>query len=173
MQYPAKDAALKIVRKVASGEQTLTDEMRERFPGFVGLLDEGPRAVLVRDIEDDMMGTTDPDQLIRRIEIAGDAITFEEEDEPEKIVRRVFSPLVTMPTKQSVDWMKSLVEAKGEAFWSLPEEAREELATRLRDTLRSEDQLDETLRSSLLSLARQVRINLLPQETAPSESESE
>lgn len=173
LQVAAKDAGLALVRKVVSGELPVDDTLRDRMTDFIGLLQNGPRTSLVRDIEDDMMGLMDTDQLVRLVEIAGDEITFEREEDPEKIVRRIFSPLVTKPTEKTVAWMSSIVEGKGELFWSLQDDAKEQLATRLRDVLETDEQLDETVRTLVRNLANQLDIDLSPPSLAPPENESE
>lgn len=173
LEVSAKDAVLAFVRAVFRGEQASSDKMRERLATIVGLLENGYKTSLARDIKDDMTSLTDVDQLVRLVEVVGEEFTLENESDPEKIVRRVFSPLVRKPTAQTTRWMNRVVERKGESFWSLPDEVKKELASRLRETLKSSESQDEMVKSLLMDLASHFNIDLRQQDAAEPESQSE
>ncbi len=173
LEVPAKDAILDFIRSVVEGGQKHSDTIRGRVASIIDLLQDGYRESLVRDITDDMMGLTDADRSVRLVEIAGPEITFRHVTEPEKIVRRVFSPLVTKPTKRTIACMNNVVEGKGESFWSLPREAKGELASRLGASLHGDEEMSEELKSALEELAGRFGIDVYPQDSADAEHQPE
>lgn len=173
LQVAAKDAGLALVRKIVGGEQPPSDALHERLSDLVGLLQNGPRTSFVRDIEYDLMGLTDTDELIRHIEIVGDEIKLEQEKDSGKIVQRIFSPLMTKPTEITIAWMKNITERKGKSFWSLPDHAKQELESRFHDALADGEQQNESIRACLLDLAGSLDINLHLQDSNVSDASTD
>lgn len=160
LQVQAKDAILNYVRGFYKGKQAATDEMHERLRSLIGLLQHGYRTYLCQDFDDDILSLSDVGQMVRLVEVAGDEMSLDKVQDPDKIVRRIFSPLMTKPTNHTVNWIRKIVEHKNASFWSLSSEAKDELAIRMQSLLEENESLEQTTRSSLNELADYFGIDL-------------
>ena len=156
----ARDAILEQVRNVGAGNPTPSDEVRERLSDLLRLLPESLRNSLIRDIVDDIVGETDSEQITRLIETIGEHLHFDNDSEPDRIVRRIFSPIVTKPTDRSASWMASMVNRQLDFFRSIPDETKEEFGWRIQTALRNEGGLTETVSAALTNTAGLLSIAL-------------
>jgi hypothetical protein len=164
LSTPARDAALDLIRKSGNGKPTPSDEVRLRLSRLLDLIPASLRNLLVRDVVDDMMGLTDPAQITRLVEVAGDHVSLEEELDSERIVRRIFSPIVSSPTERSASWMANTVGRRLEFFRNLPEETKKEFGWRLKTALQNKDALAASITESLTNTAGLLDINHSPDE---------
>jgi hypothetical protein len=159
---PAGDAALDQIRNAGKAEPPPSDELRERLAKLVQLLSDSLRTLLIRNVVDDMMGHTDATQITRLIETAGDHITFEEKSDPDRIMRRIFSPVVANPTERSAVWMATTIGRKLELFRYLPVETKNEFGWRLRTALQNKESLGPVVTEALTNAAGLLKVSLSP-----------
>ena len=159
----ARDAALAMIRQVGRGELAASDDLRNRLAKFFNLLSDNLRVSLVRDVIDDMSGSTDPQYLTRLIEIAGEHVALEDINDSDRIVRRIFAPIVGQPTDRSALWMATVISRRVEFFRSMPEETKTEFGWRLRTSLQAEG-LSAGVVESLTNTAGLLEVDLSIQE---------
>jgi hypothetical protein len=162
LSTPARDAALDRIRKAGTGKPVPSHEIRKRLSNLLQLLPNGLRSLLIRDVIDDIVGHTDPKQITQLIETAGDQLSFEEETDPDRIVRRIFSPIVGNPTERSAAWMATIVGRELQLFRQLPEETKQEFGWRLRTALQNKDVIGPAVTEALTNTAGLLNISLSP-----------
>jgi hypothetical protein len=158
----AKDALLEISRRSARGALSVTDELRSRFRVLFDLLDDGLQKTLMSDVLDDMLATIDLGANQRTIDFLGDyidALSLAEAD-PDRILRRIFSPILSSPQQQSVDWMARVVTNNPQMFSHIESQTREEISARLSSVLRTPSLPDETLQA-VLKIASSLGVDVI------------
>ena len=154
LSTPARDAALDQIRNAGQGKVAPSDENRARLALLLSLLPTSLRGLLIRDVVDDMVGQTEPAQIVRRIEMAGDHIDLQDETDPERIVRRIFAPVVGSPTERSVAWVAATVGRMLEQFAALPAETKSEFGWRLKAALQEKESLSPALVELVIKCSR-------------------
>ena len=166
LSTPARDAALAQIRNCGSGSPPPTDEIRERLSALLKLLPGSLLSSLGRDVVDDMVASSaNPTQMNRLIETIGDHVEFEEDEDSDRIVRRIFTPIVTKPAEVSARWMATRIGNKLELFNRLPEETKEQFGWRLRTALQDRDKLAAGTTDALTNTAGLLKIDLSPEAT--------
>jgi hypothetical protein len=156
---PARDATLEILRQAARGSISISGQGQVRIGQVLALLPKGGRQSVVRDVIDDMVGQSDASQIAKLIEVMGQGLTFEEEVDAERIVRRVFTPIVTSPDARSAAWMAGSIESRLDLFRDMPVDAKKDFGWRLRTAIQSKE-LDEGIAKSLTNAAGLLEIDL-------------
>ena len=122
-----RDAVHAQVQKCEQGKLTITSELQERLAELVGLLPLNLRASLTNDILDDLeSGTPDEAKITRTVTFYGQHIEPSAVKDVDKLIRRIFHPILTNPNETSTGWM--LRQVRGIAF---PEDLRSEFRSRL------------------------------------------
>lgn len=158
LSTPARDAALAQIRKIARGELVPSDELREQLDKLLALLPQATQKSLVRDTRDDMAAFSDLEQIERIIEIVGDRITFDDESSPERVGRRIFSPIAGGPTDVSAEWMLRAVRHRPEFFGRMPDEVKRELGWRIGVVVQNEEKYGAPTVRSLIEFADVVGV---------------
>jgi hypothetical protein len=160
LSIPARDAARDQIRKAAKDKTAPSEEARVRFSKLLQLLPEGLRHSMIRDIIDDMTGQSDAAQISRIVESIGDELRLEQENDPDRIVRRIFAPIIRSPTVVTAAWMAKVVENRLDFFRDMPAETKEEFGWRLRTALQDKEKLPVEVANSLINTAGLLEINL-------------
>jgi hypothetical protein len=145
----ARDAVLDHIRKVAKDEAAPSEEARARLSNLLELLPDSLRHSVTRDIVDDMFGQPDSTQIVRIVEVVGEDIGLENETDSDRIVRRIFTPIVGSPTDRSAAWMAKVVGRRLDFFRRMPTETKDEFGWRLRTALQDKDKLTASIVESL------------------------
>lgn len=93
------------------------------------------RGLLLRDIADDLIGTDDPSQVLRIVDLMGSHVLLDGINDADRIIRRIFTPVITTPKESATKWLVRVVEHRPEFFGKLPTEVKVELGSRLRAAL--------------------------------------
>lgn len=160
LSVPARDAALEQVRRVGGGKPAPSDEMRDRLSKLLGLLSDGMRSSLVRDLVDDMAGQSDAANLTRRIEAVGDHLNLDAETDVDRTVRRILSLALEKPSERSATWVATMVERRQEFFLSMPSETKDEFTYRLRVAVKAQEASSPSIAESLRNVAGLLKLNL-------------
>ena len=156
----ARDAALNFVRKVVRKETEISENTKNNFANLVDLLQAGSRRLLVRDLIEDMCSATDPSELNRIIELAGDIVEIGEGADIDRVVLRVFSPLVGHPSEPSVRWMARAIGRRRELLRDVKTDTRTEFGLRLRAALQTKGELSDEILSALATVAEIVGVSI-------------
>lgn len=164
----ARDAALEAMRKAAKG-QLEAPEARAKLTTATSLLPVSLQRSLTSDIIDDMAASADPVRLVRIVDAFGQMISLDHQREPERIVRRILSPLLSNLTEKSANWIVAMTEKRSTWAGSLPEGARSEFQERLRATIEKGSE-DPKVSEALGTLANLWELGALGSEVRPSNS---
>ena len=108
----------------------------------------------MNDIVDDMMGSADASAVSRILEFAGDHIRLNEDVDADRVIRRIFTPILLQPSERSAAWMLTALNENSH-FANLPEEVSSELQARMHTALAKEG-LSEALVETLKSISEKL-----------------
>lgn len=167
LPLPARDAVVELVRRIGSGKPAPSDDIRGRLSKLIPLLPEAQRDSLARDVIDEMANQTDVSNLTRRIEAIGEHVNFSNDDDPDRIVRRILSPAVGAATERSAGWMAAIIGRQLDFFRSVRADPLNEFGLRLRAALNNRQQLTPAVVDSLTTIAGLLDIELTNAEEPP------
>ena len=104
LKIVTSDSILGMVRKVGEGSVALSDQLNTNVANAMALLEPGIRDSLRQNILDDMDNKAGS-YITAVLSVLKSDVHLDAQANHDRIVRRVFSPIVLDPTIISVDWM--------------------------------------------------------------------
>jgi hypothetical protein len=103
---------------------------------------------------EDMVAATESAAIQRTIELFGSHINSESlvAFDPDRIVRRIFNPILGSPQEASIDWMAKVIEAQAKFLNGMEEQTKDEISTRLRKASQTAS-LPATTTQALMKIA--------------------
>jgi len=160
LSMSTRDALVAQIRKAGKGKTGISDEARERLATILSLVESKLRTSLMRDVLDDMAASADKAEIGRTIDLAGDYIDLAEGCDVDRIVRRIFMPIVNAPDDRTVSWMTRVIENRPLFFKQLPAESKGEFGLRIRTSLQTKESLSQDILENLKRIAAILELDL-------------
>lgn len=155
-----RDGVLVVVRKVGRGEIETSTVHQEHAIALIDLIQPGLQASLQGDILEDMIAVSDV-FVARVVEFVGARIRLSGVFAPDRIVQRIFTPILVSPSEVTINWVIDAIDSRRDFFDGLSRELKEELASRLHSALRSAESYSPDIVAGLTKVADLFRVNPL------------
>lgn len=163
-----RDALLAHIRMSSQSGAAVPDDVKDQLGEAIELLQEAQRSSLVRDIQDDIVGSTDPIRIPRIVDLVGHFLALEGATDPDRIARRIFAPILAHPTERSVEWMLRIIERRPDMRQHLSEASKQEFRERMAGLLQEPKSLSQSIIAELNRVSELLGIGSEPSPTIPS-----
>lgn len=131
LKTKARDAILALARGVGSETESVREPLKSQMLLATLLLSPSLRDSLNLDVIDDMMGKFDSKYITNVLSLFNSEVHLNHADDDNRILRRLFHPIVAAPTQISVKWMNQFLASAPTFVDGLSREQKKEFLERL------------------------------------------